>query len=146
MFPSPRVEAEETVRVGLALGGVSSQERVFAPSSARWRLCSCNTLSCLRWAGVTAAAFSGPKEAICSADSSCSGKGGGGRDSALSGSPPRVSKTSVTRPGPRTTLPHPCTLSAPLEDLSLKSPRSFTARINLFLKWKILGRLGGSVG
>lgn len=61
---------------GRALGAASCPARGLSPSSARWRLCNCHTLSCRRWAGVTAAAFSGPRAAICSADSSCSGERG----------------------------------------------------------------------
>lgn len=73
---SPGGAREAGVRAGLALGGASSPERALAPSSARWRLCSCSTLSRWRWAGVTAAALPGPKAAICSGDSSCRGEGG----------------------------------------------------------------------
>lgn len=41
---------------------------VLAPSSASWRLWSCDTVRCLRWDPVTMAAFSGPRFAICSGD------------------------------------------------------------------------------
>lgn len=45
---SPGGEPEEGAQVGRALAGVSGQERVLAPSSARRRLCSCTRLSCRR--------------------------------------------------------------------------------------------------
>lgn len=125
---SPGGEREEGVRAGLALGGASSQERALAPSIARWRLCSCNMLSCRRWAGVTAAAFSGPREAICSADSSYRGEG----DSALRGAPPKLSQISGIRPGPAQLCgTHVSLICATLQDFSLKSDHSFTTNIDV---------------
>lgn len=122
---SPGGARAKGVRGGRALSAASCQARGLSPSSARWRLCNCHTLSCRRWAGVTAAAFSGPRAAICSADSSCSGERGQHPQGGRSAGSPNLGRL----PWGRMTLPYSCTtcllLRVSLKIASLRSQNQF---------------------